>query len=77
MPGPRPADANPAPYDPVANLTPAGLASAKTVVQTTLKMDAVPAIILTDGDGRIVRTRFGPPSVSELRELLRQQKDRR
>ncbi len=71
------ADANHPPYELVANLTPDGIASAKTVVKTTLRMDAVPAIIVTDADGRIVRTRFGPPSVSELRELLRSQKDRK
>ena len=71
------ADANRPPYELVANLTPDGIASAKAIVKTTLRMDAVPAIIVTDGDGRIVRTRFGPPSVSELRELLRLQKDRK
>ena len=71
------ADANRPPYELVANLTPDGIASAKSIVKTTLRMDAVPAVIVTDGDGRIVRTRFGPPSVSELRELLRLQKDRK
>lgn len=71
------ADANRPAYELVANLTPDGIASAKGVVMTTLRMDAVPAIIVTDGGGRIVRVRFGPPSVSELRELLRSQKDRR
>jgi cytochrome c biogenesis protein CcmG/thiol:disulfide interchange protein DsbE len=70
------ADANHPPYELVANLTPDGIASAKSIVKTALRMDAVPAIIVTDGDGRIVRVRFGPPSVSELRELLRQ-RDRR
>ena len=71
------ADANRPPYELVANLTPDGIASAKSIVKTTLRMDAVPAVIVTDGDGRIVRTRFGPPSVSELRELLRLQLDRK
>ncbi len=66
------ADANHPPYELVANLTPEGIAAAKSVVKATLRMDAVPAIIVTDGEGRIVRTRFGPPSVSEMRELLRQ-----
>lgn len=69
--------ANKPPYEMIANLTPDGIASAKSVVKTKLGMDAVPAIIVTDGEGRIVRTRFGPPSVSELRELLRSQKDRK
>ena len=65
------------PYELVAHLSPEGIAKAKSIVTTTLRMDAVPAIILTDRDGRIVRTRFGPPSVSELRELLRQQRERK
>jgi thiol-disulfide isomerase/thioredoxin len=67
------AAANHAPYELIANLTPEGIATAKSVVKTNLRMDAVPAIIVTNGDGRILRARFGPPSVSELRELLRQQ----
>lgn len=70
-------EVNRPPYELVANLTADGIASAKSVVKTTLRMDAVPAVIVTDGDGRIVRVRFGPPSVSELRELLRLQKDRK
>ena len=71
------ANANHPPYELIANMTADGIASVKTIVKTTLKMDAVPAIIVTDGDGRIVRARFGPPSVSELRELLRLQRDPR
>jgi thiol-disulfide isomerase/thioredoxin len=70
------ASANHPPYELIANLTPEGIASAKSVVKATLRMDAVPAIIVTDGDGRIVRARFGPPSVSEMRELL-SQRDRK
>ena len=68
--------ANGPPYELLANLTRDNIASVKMMVLKTLRIDAVPASIVTDTNGRILRTRWGPPSVSELRELLRSQKDR-
>jgi len=64
-------------YDLLAGLAPDKIASVKSMVLITLRMDAVPASIVTDTDGRILRTKWGPPSVSELRELLWSQKDRK
>lgn len=69
--------ANGPPYELLTNLTRDNIASVKMMVLKTLKIDGVPATIVTDTDGRILRMRWGPPSVSELRELLRSQRDRR
>ena len=44
-----------------------------TVKQTAidiLKLDGIPASIVTDGEGRVLLAKWGPPSVSEVRELL-------
>jgi thiol-disulfide isomerase/thioredoxin len=35
-----------------------------------LKIDAIPATILTDGEGRVLKTMFGEPSISEIHSLL-------
>jgi peroxiredoxin len=67
--------ANHPPYELLINLTKDNFASVKMMVLKTLRIDAVPATIVTDSNGRILRTRWGPPSVSELRELLRSQRD--
>lgn len=64
-------------YQLLTDLSTRSIASVKTMVLANLRMDAVPASIITDADGRILRARWGPPSVSELRELLRSQKARR
>ena len=42
----------------------------KSAVIRELRIDGVPATIVTTGDGRIVLTRWGPPTVSELRAIL-------
>jgi thiol-disulfide isomerase/thioredoxin len=62
--------ANGPPYELLTNLTKDNIASVKTMVIKTLRFDGVPASIITDTNGRILRMRWGPPSVSELRELL-------
>jgi peroxiredoxin len=62
--------ANGPPYELLTNLTRDNIASVKMMVLKTLKIDAIPATIVTDSNGRILRTRWGPPTVSELRELL-------
>lgn len=68
--------ANGPPYELLTNLTRDNIASVKMMVLKSLRIDAVPATIVTDTNGRVLRTRWGPPSVSELRELLRSQRDR-
>jgi len=35
-----------------------------------LKLEAVPATIVTDGAGGVVLAQWGPPSISKIRELL-------
>ena len=40
-------------------------------VVETLGEDATPATIVTDAEGNVLLTRWGAPSVSELRRLLR------
>ncbi len=64
------------PYQLLTALTKNEIASLKSLVLKTLRIDAVPVTIVTDNNGRILRTRWGPPSVSELRELLRMQRNR-
>ena len=64
-------------YQLLTNLTKDEISSVKRMVLTTLKIDAVPATFMTDSDGRILRARLGPPSVSEIRELLRSQRERK
>lgn len=67
------AETNAPPYKLLDGLTKSEIAAVKRVVLKNLKIDAVPTCIVTDGSGRILRARWGPPSVSELRELLRLQ----
>ncbi|HEX4780327.1 MAG TPA: TlpA disulfide reductase family protein [Usitatibacter sp.] len=67
------AAANHTPYVLLADASQHEIASVKAAVMTNLKMDAVPASFITDADGHVLRARFGPPSVSELRELMRGQ----
>jgi peroxiredoxin len=67
------AAANHTPYVLVSDASQREIASVKAAVISTLKMDAVPASFITDAEGHVLRARFGPPSVSELRELLRSQ----
>ena len=67
------AAANHTPYVLVSDASQREIASVKAAVISTLKMDAVPASFITDAEGHVLRARFGPPSVSELRELMRAQ----
>jgi len=67
------AAANHTPYVLVADASQHEIASVKAAVLSTLKMDGVPASFITDAEGHVLRARFGPPSVSELRELMRAQ----
>lgn len=64
------------PYELLTTVTRDNIAAVKKTVVQTMKIDAVPATIITDANGKILRMRWGPPSVSELRELLRAQRER-
>jgi hypothetical protein len=57
-------------YGLLTGLTETQIASVKTLVLDKLKLDAVPASIVTDGAGNVLLTQWGPPSISKLRELL-------
>ena len=37
-----------------------------------LRIDALPAAIATDRDGRVIRTLWEVPSISEVKKLLRE-----
>lgn len=67
--------ANGPPYALFTDLTKGNISSIKAMVIKTLRFDGVPATIVTDGSGNVLRMRWGPPSVSELRELLWAQKE--
>jgi hypothetical protein len=62
--------ANGPPYDLLTDLTKGTILSIKTMVIKTLRFNGVPATIVTDGNGDVLHMRWGPPSVSDLRELL-------
>lgn len=58
-------------YELVPETTPAELASVAAVLHERLGLkDALGATIVTDAEGRVLLTRIGTPSVSELRRLL-------
>jgi hypothetical protein len=57
-------------YGLLTGLTETQVASVKSLVLDKLKLDAVPASIVTDGAGNVLLTQWGPPSISKLRELL-------
>lgn len=39
-----------------------------------LRIDALPAVVATDAEGHVIRTFWGVPSISDVRELLREMK---
>ena len=57
-------------YELLDDLSKAQIAAVKKVVIDDLRVDALPAAIITDGNGRILRTLWYVPSISEIRELL-------
>jgi thiol-disulfide isomerase/thioredoxin len=57
-------------YDLRKDLTPEQIGSVKQIVLDDLRIDALPAAILTDGRGRVIRTLGRLPSISEIRALL-------
>ncbi len=57
-------------YELLTHLSTEDIATVETIVKEQLKQDGLPATIITDNDGYILRTMWGVPSVSEIRELL-------
>ncbi|MBI3464796.1 MAG: TlpA family protein disulfide reductase, partial [Planctomycetes bacterium] len=57
-------------YELLTDLTAEQKSSVEQVVKDALKGEGLPATILTDGGGRVLRTMWGVPSVSEVRQLL-------
>ncbi len=56
-------------YELLVDLPLAARAAASAHVKRALGREALPATIVTDAEGRVLRTRFGPPTISELRAL--------
>jgi peroxiredoxin len=61
---------NQPPYALRSDLSAVDVSRVRNLVLDRLKFEAVPATILTDGEGGILRVQWGPPSISKLRELL-------
>ena len=59
-------------YELLLDLTADQKSSVEQVVQAALKGEGLPATILTDAGGRVLRTMWGVPSISEVRQLLRE-----
>ena len=57
-------------YELQADMPPQERARVQEHLEETLRVEALPAAIVTDADGRVLLTRRGVPSVSELRALL-------
>ena len=59
-------------YELLMDLKAEEIASLKAHILESLKIDGLPATIVTDREGTILRTMWGVPSVSEVRRLLNQ-----
>lgn len=58
------------PYQVLADLPSEQAARVRAHVETVLRRDALPASVVIDGDGRVLRTLWGAPTVSDLNALL-------
>jgi thiol-disulfide isomerase/thioredoxin len=58
------------PYELLTGLTEPQVSSVKDLVMAELQLDAVPATIVTDDEGTVLLAQWGPPTVSQIRELL-------
>jgi len=58
------------PYRALRALDTENVLETQQFIRREFKLDGIPATIITSGDGEIVMTRWGPPSVSEIRRLL-------
>lgn len=54
----------------MTGLSESQVSSVKDLVLDRLKFDAVPATFITDGDGGLLASQWGPPTISRIRELL-------
>jgi hypothetical protein len=61
---------NQPPYEIRSDLAAAEVSRVRDLVLDDLEFDAVPATILTDGEGGVLQIQWGPPSISKVRELL-------
>jgi thiol-disulfide isomerase/thioredoxin len=57
-------------YALLTGLSEAQVTSVKDLVMEELKLDAVPATLVTDADGGVLLAQWGPPTISKIRELL-------
>jgi thiol-disulfide isomerase/thioredoxin len=57
-------------YSLMTGLSESQVSAVKDLVLDRLKFDAVPATFITDGDGGLLASQWGPPTISRIRELL-------
>ena len=57
-------------YELLADLTPDAVAKAQGIVKEALLLDGLPATIVTDGDGYILKTMWGVPSASDIHQWI-------
>ncbi len=62
-------------YELLAELSDEVRMHVKEYVETTLASEALPCTVVTDGEGRVVETMFGVPTVSGLRAVLAKLED--
>jgi thiol-disulfide isomerase/thioredoxin len=65
------------PYEVLTGLTEDQVSSVERVILGELKLDAIPASVLTDSDGHVLYAQWGVPPISKVRELLARQGTRR
>lgn len=58
------------PYQLLIDLSEQSRAAAKKILTDALQIDGLPATLITDSEGHVLLTRFGPPNESEIRALL-------
>ena len=63
-------DANKPAYDLLIGLAPERAAGVQAMVTGALKAEGVPATLVTDAEGNVLILQWGPPTASQLHELL-------
>ena len=64
------AEMNNPPYEILQDLSSTQVNAVKNAALDVLRLDGVPAAIVTDANGQVLLARWGPPSISEIRVLL-------
>ena len=64
------AEMNNPPYEILRDLSSTQINAVKNAALDELRLDGVPAAIVTDANGEVLLARWGPPSISEIRGLL-------